>query len=211
MITVALVDDHDLFRMGVRLALSKNPDIDILGEANSATMFFDMMEQLPVKPQIAIVDIILPDISGIEIARRLQKEYPEVMIFMLSAEVNERVIMELMEIGIDGFISKSAPIGDLLTAIESLADGVPYYGKDIARLMRDVRNSIQLHHVDFSDREKEIIRLCCEGYLGKEIANKMCISPRTVDSHKTNIFNKLGIHNTIELVKYAIRNGIVSL
>lgn len=210
MIDIILVDDHDLFRMGTTMLLGSQPDYNVVAQAATAEAFFSELNSLENEPALALLDIVLPDMSGVEIARKLREEHPDIQILMLSAESSESTILSLTEIGVEGFVSKNAPTDELLTAISTIVNGGTYFAKDIARLIRDVCNSTELH-VELSEREKDIIRLCCEGYRAKEISDQLNISIRTVESHKTNIFTKIGINNNVALVRYAIRRGILQL
>jgi DNA-binding NarL/FixJ family response regulator len=214
MINIILVDDHALFRLGIKGALmGLRNEICIVGEANCGKAFFSLLET--TQADMVLLDIMLPDMTGIEIARRLRKEHPEIKILALSAENTSDVVKALLDIGIEGFISKRQGAGnDLREAIFAIASGLEYFGKDIAPLIYDIfvskKKSIEFAVV-FTDREKEIISLCREGLLSKEIAERLYISSRTVDSHKTNIFKKLGINNTVEMVQYALKHGIINL
>lgn len=210
MIDIILVDDHDLFRMGTTMVLGSQPEYNVVAQAASGEEFFSKLDSLDKEPELALLDIILPDISGVDIARKLRAEHPNIQILMLSAESSEPTILSLTEIGVEGFVSKNAPTDELLTAINTIVNGGTYFAKDIARLIRDVCNSSELH-IDLSEREKLIIRLCCEGLRAKDISDQLNISIRTVESHKTNIFTKLGINNNVALVRYAIRRGILQL
>jgi DNA-binding NarL/FixJ family response regulator len=213
MINIILVDDHALFRLGIKGALmALRNEICIVGEADSGKAFFSLLET--TQADIVLLDVMLPDMTGIEIARRLRKERPEIKILVLSAENTHDVVRELLNIGIEGFISKRQGAGDdLKEAIFAIASGLEYFGKDIAPLIYDIfvskKKSTEL--AVFTDREKEVIALCRDGLLSKEIADRLNLSPRTVDSHKNNIFKKLGINNTVEMVQYALKHGIINL
>jgi DNA-binding NarL/FixJ family response regulator len=214
MINIILVDDHALFRLGVKGALmSLRDEICIVGEADCGKAFFSLLET--TQADMVLLDIVLPDLTGIEIARRLRKEHPEIKILALSAENTHDVVRELLDIGIEGFISKrQGAEDDLPEAIFSIASGLEYFGKDIASLIYDIfvsKKKSTEFAVLFTDREKEIIALCRDGLLSKEIAERLNISPRTVDSHKNNIFKKLDINNTVEMVQYALKHGIINL
>ena len=146
-----------------------------------------------------------------DVAQRLRQEYPDIKIIVLSIDNREYTLMQLLQIGMDGFVSKSSPLSEVPQAIESVANGVPYYGRDIAILIRDITDA-KLNNKNIaalSKRELEIIKACCDGLMGKEIADKFCISLRAVNSHKTNIFNKLGISSSVEHVRFAIEHGII--
>lgn len=210
MIDIIIVDDHDLFRMGTTMVLGSMPDYNVVAQAACGEDFFEKLNALENKPKLALLDIMLPDMSGIDIARKLRTEHPDILILILSAEASESTILSLTDIGVEGFVSKNAPTDELLVAINTIIEGGTYFAKDIAKLIRDVCNSTELH-VELSEREEDIIRLCCEGLRAKDISEQLNISIRTVETHKTNIFTKLGINNNVALVRYAIRRGILQL
>jgi DNA-binding NarL/FixJ family response regulator len=220
---IAIVDDHPLYRLGIQSVLNdKLPEITVVGEYASAKELFSYLER-GLHPDMVILDIIVPGISGVEIARILREKYPKIKILVLSSEVNFELVDELITIGVNGYLSKTAMQCDLIAAISSVLAGNHFYGKDIARIMYNIyikANFKPVTTVLFSEpkketkltkREKEIINLLCEGIAVKEIATILCVSPRTIDNHKANIMKKLGFHNRIELVKYAIKEGIVRL
>ena len=212
MINAILVDDHALFRLGVKSALtSSHTDINIIGEADCGKELFRILET--VTPDILLLDIILPDTTGIEIAEKLRKEKPEIKILAISAENTSDVVKKMLDIGIEGFISKRKGSADeIAEAIRTIMNGLEYYGDDISSIIYKIyvskKKTAEVTY-EFTEREKEIIELCRAGLLSKEIAQRLNISSRTVDNHKSNIFKKLGINNTLEMVQYAIKNGII--
>lgn len=213
-IKIAMVEDHKLFRMGVDMGLKNhNSSIQILEEFENGEDFLKRIPEIKAEIDLVLLDIVLPGVSGIEIAKHLNDLHPEVKILVLSTETSEETIIELMHLNIKGFISKNIGFLELVKAIELVSEGGNYYGKDIASIMmctyiakKDIAKTIH-----FTIKELEIISLSCEGLQRKEISDKMNISPRTVDTHKTNIFKKLGLSNSIELVRYAIKNNIISI
>ena len=214
MISVILVDDHALFRIGVKGALlGSSDDVSVAGEADCGKALFKLLETTAA--DIILLDICLPDMSGIEIAKRLRDEYPNMKILAVSSENTQDVVSKLLEVGIDGFISKrqSSP-DELVKAIYSIMDGFEYFGRDIASIMSNIfvsKKKTTEPTFEFTEREREIIKLCNEGLQSKQIADRFNISPRTVDTHKTNIFKKLGINNTVEMVQYAMKHGIINM
>jgi DNA-binding NarL/FixJ family response regulator len=212
MINAFLVDDHELFRLGVKSAFEKNhPDIKIVGEAETGNEFFALLKIN--QADIVLLDIILPDTTGIDIASRLKKEYPEMKILAISAENSAEIVQKMLDIGIDGFITKRAGgVTELVKAIYSIMAGFEYYGKDISEIIHRIyltKKRTEEVTNEFTKKEKQVIELCHEGLQAKEIAARLEISPRTVETHKTNIFLKLGIDSTFEMVQYAVKNGII--
>ena len=213
MINIIIVDDHPLVRLGIKSALKgEYSDICIVGEAGDGKSLFQLLETM--QADIVMLDIVLPGMSGVEISRRLRNEYPRIKILIISVENTLSVVEELLDIGIDGFISKQKTCSkELPQAIYSIMEGTKYFGRDIASLLYDIylsKKEILTTKLEFSNRELEIITLCRDGLQTKEIAKRLNINTRTVDTHKYNIFKKLGINSTMELVLYAVKSGIIT-
>ena len=207
-----MVDDHELFRLSLRSAIEYNhPDIVIAGEAGSGAAFFDLLKT--VDADMVLLDIAMPGMSGFDIARRLKIERPDMKILAVSAENAASTIEEMLEIGIEGFVSKSNCKPDILAdAIRSVMQGFDYFGKDISAIISSIYIAKKkTTHVgdEFSEQEKKIIELCIQGLPAKLIADRLSISTRTVDWHKSNMFSKLGINSTLELVRFAVKNKII--
>jgi len=206
---IAILDDHDLIRLGLRSILSQTPHHISIDVASADALFEQLQGGTPC--DLILLDILMPGTNGVEVAQRLRAEYPEIKIIIVSMEAKEYTIIQLMQIGIDGFISKNGPMEEVCAAINSVEEGVPYYGRDLALLVRDIVDARldKKSSALLTKRELEIIEACCNGLLGKEIADKFNISLRAVNSHKTNIFNKLGLSSSVEMVRFAIEHGII--
>lgn len=214
MTNTILVDDHALFRLGVKSAITNShSDICIVGEADCGAALFRLLET--VTPDIILLDILLPDMTGIEIARRLKSERPEINILAISAENTTDAVQAMLDIGIEGFVSKRQGGADeIAQAIRTIMSGFAYFGSDISAIIYKIYVSKKRTAdviPEFTAREKEIIEFCRDGLLSKQIADRLCISSRTVDNHKNNIFRKLGINSTMEMVKYALKSGIIKM
>ena len=206
---IAILDDHDLIRLGLRSILSETPHKVAIDVATADAFFEQLQNGMPC--DLILLDILLPGTNGVEVAQRLRAEYPNIKIIVVSMETREYTLIQLMQIGIDGFISKNGPMEEVRAAINSVEEGVPYYGRDLALLVRDIVDARldKKSSALLTKRELEIIEACCSGLLGKEIADKFNISLRAVNSHKTNIFNKLGLSSSVEMVRFAIEHGII--
>ena len=206
---LALLDDHDLIRAGIRSALNGMPH-QVTIDAGTAEAFFDQLAD-GVPCDLVLLDVLMSGTSGIEVAQRLRAEYPDIKIIIVSVDTKEYIINQLMQIGIDGFISKNGPLEEVRAAVASVEEGVPYYGRDLAVLVRDIVDARldKKSSALLTKRELEIIEACCSGLMGKEIAEKFHISLRAVNSHKTNIFNKLGLSSSVEMVRFALEHGII--
>ena len=206
---IGILDDHELIRIGVSSVLHDTTHVVSISAACAEDLFAAL--ESGTSCDLLLLDILMPGTNGFEVAKRMRTEYPDIKIIVLSVDTKEYVITRLMQIGIDGFISKNGPLEEVKLAIDSVAEGVPFYGRDLAVLVRDIvdaqpnkRSSALL-----TKRELEIIEACCAGLLGKEISEKFHISLRAVNSHKTNIFNKLGISSSVEMVRVALEHGII--
>jgi DNA-binding NarL/FixJ family response regulator/signal transduction histidine kinase len=213
-IKVIIVDDHKLFRTGLRATFHPAYfNIEVVGEADCGEELFKVLKT--TQADLILLDINLPDMNGAEIARRLRSEYPEIKILAISAENTSKTVEAMLHAGINGFISKQkSDARELSEAIHTVMDGLEYFGKDISAIIYDVyvakKKTTELTS-EFTEREKEVIALCSEGLIYKEIADRMGISFHTVNTHKKNIFQKLGINNTMEMVQYALKNGIIRM
>ena len=212
MIKVIIVDDHALFRLGLSTSITNSRrDIMVVGEVDSGENLFDLLATTAA--DLVLLDIMLPGMNGIETARRLRNEHPEIKILAISSDNTTEVLESLLEIGIEGFISKRyGGTGEIAQAIHTVMTGIEYFGKDISSIIYQIyvskKNTAEVTS-EFTEREKEIIELCRDGLMVKEIANRIGISANTVKNHKNNIFRKLGINNSMEMVQYALKYKII--
>ena len=213
-IKIIVVDDHNLFRMMLKSTFNSDyPDICVAGEAESGEELFRILSS--TSADLVLLDINLPDVWGTEVARRLRRDYPNIKILAVSAENTSETIQAMIEAGIDGFVSKQrGDANELALAIRTVISGLEYFGRDISAIIFDVyvaKKKTSVVSSDFTNREREIILLCRDGLMCKEIADRLGISINTVNNHKKNIFLKLGINNTMEMVQYAMKNGIIRI
>lgn len=207
-IQIALLDDHPVVRTGMKLSLA--PTCHVAIEAERGEEFLQKMKKARV--DVAVLDLMLPDMSGVDVVRCLRKEHPEVKILIFSADTREDVFEQLLEIGIDGFLSKNTPEDTLTEAVMTIVGGENYFSRPEQVLERDILVSMESSkNVSLTEREYDIMLAFCKGMSCNEIAQQMYISPKTVDNHKQHIFAKLGIHNVVQLVTYAVRNKIIVL
>jgi DNA-binding NarL/FixJ family response regulator len=217
---IILVDDHALYRIGLRTTIATmDGQPIIIGECASGSELRMLLQQNIIS-NLVILDIRMPDESGIDIARRMKSEYPQIKIIMLSSEVTAETVNELLEIDVEGYLSKMAQMSDIEKAIRTVISGTHYYGQSVAKIMYDVylaKKDITPRKKLFSTkkeqaltpREIEIIQHLCEGYSAKEVGDKLNLSFRTIETHRNNILRKLGFNNIAELIKYAVKHGIV--
>lgn len=212
-IRVLVTDDHAIVRDGVCALLALTDDIEAVGEATDGREALEMVASL--SPDVALMDIVMPLMDGLEATRRLRKEFPETKVIVLTQYEDRDYVIPAIEAGASGFISKAAASSELTSAIRSVYRGDSFLSPSIARLLvddyrqlaRGGRNNDTSDQL--TDREREILKLLAEGHSTREIAQILVISPKTVDRHKTNLMAKLDIHNRLDLFKYALRKGII--
>ncbi len=211
-IRVIIVEDHFLMRLWLRKTLTSKEfgmEVEIVGEAADAAQFYALLRD-GVVADLVILDIRLPDESGIDIARHLKNEKSELKILIHSAENSNELIKQIITLKVGGFVSKGTNPKELRRAMESVLDGVKYFGKDIAKLMHNVKIAkSEVCETVFTNRELDILRLAAQGLYSKEIGEKLGMNPKTVNVHKSNIFKKLGINNSVELAHYALNMGFI--
>jgi DNA-binding NarL/FixJ family response regulator len=209
------VDDHQLVRDGIKALLMSAQDLQILGEASTGKECFEKiaLEQ----PDILILDISLPDTTGIEITKKVTDLYPSIRVLILSMYTNEDFIFNSVKAGARGYLPKNTSREELLSAIHAIFEGEEFFADSISRIMLKsyVRKAKEddlaplRDPIPLTTREIEILRLFAEGFINKEISDQLDISIRTVETHKNHIMKKLELKSTVELIKYAIRNKIV--
>lgn len=213
MIRLLLVDDHAVVRGGLRMLLDNEPDMQIIGEASSGLEAVRLTASL--KPDLVIMDISLPDISGIEAARRIREAHPEVGVVALTIHEDPQYFFEMLQAGAAAYIPKRAAPADLINAIRAVHNGDVYIYPSLTRLLvndflarageEDTRTAID----GLTAREQEVLSMLADGRTNEEIAEALVISPHTVARHRENLMAKLGLHSRSELVKYAIRKGLI--
>jgi len=214
MIRVLICDDHMMVRQGVRMVLQSEPDFELVAEAGRGEEACALAEQL--RPDVVIMDISLPDISGIEATRKIKELLPEAHIIGLTMHEEEPYVMELLKAGADGYIVKRSAAADLVSAIRTVMQGQAILDPVVTRAVvtgyvtrPNQQPAEREDNCPLTPREREILILVAEGYTNAEIAKKLFISEKTVQTHRSNILDKLGIHDRTELVRYAIRIGLI--
>ena len=207
-----LVDDHAVIRSGLRMLLESEADIEIAGEAGTGRKALELIGQ--INPDLVLMDIGLPDISGIEVTQQIKQHWPNVAVVALTIHEDEEYFFKMLQVGVNGYVPKRAAPEELLTAIRTAADGGVYLYPSLAKLLvQDYLASDQeaaANVVDgLTDREREVLTHLAEGASNEIIAETLSISPKTVNRHRENIMRKLNLHSRTELVKYAIRKGII--
>jgi len=214
-IRVLVTDDHAIVRDGICALLAVTGDIEAVGAAANGREALEMVAK--VSPDIVLMDIVMPLMDGLEATRRIRKEFPDTKVIILTQYEDREWVLPVIEAGASGFISKIAASSELTSAIRAVYRGDSFLSPSIARLLvEDYRQIARAGKSkdafeQLTDREREILKLLVEGHSTREIARMLVISPKTVERHKTNLMAKLDIHSRLDLFKYALRKGIISV
>lgn len=214
-ISVLIVDDHTLFRKGIRKLLESLDSTNIVGEASDGLEALKKVAEL--SPNVVLMDISMKEMNGLDATREIKIRYPQTAVLLLTMHDNEEHLKQSLEYGASGYLLKDASAQELYLAIEAAHRGETYLSPSVSRKMINRFLEIKTPAEPFptivalSKRELEILKLLAESKSNKVIADQLCISIKTVEKHRTNIMQKLEIHNIVDLVKYAIKNGIVNV
>lgn len=212
-IKLVIADDHEIFRDGFKLMLSKFPEITLVGEAGNGRELLELIEK--EKPDVILTDIKMPVMDGIEATKKIAELYPEKGVIGLSMYDDDELIIEMLEAGAKGYLIKNAGKDQIIEAIKTVYNDEPYYCKTTSHKLTQMIAKSRFNpykkteKAEFSEREKEIIAGICDEMTNKEIGDKLFISVRTVEGHRLKILEKMNVKNTVGLVVYAIKNGIV--
>jgi DNA-binding NarL/FixJ family response regulator len=215
--TIVIIDDHPLFREGLKSMISRDPHFEVVGEAGTGREGIRVASE--IKPDLVIVDISLPDKSGIQVTREIRGILPKVRVMVISMHSKIDYVTESLKGGASGYLIKETASDMLIQGLQKVAKGEYFLDNSLSHEI--VSNLIgfsakeqsmsDIAYRDLTSREQEVMRLLVEGFTSKEISDKLCISPKTVENHRTNIMNKLGIHRTVELIRYAARLGLIDV
>jgi len=213
-IRLVLVDDHEMVRTGLRMLLETQPDIKIAAEASNAAQALALVNEF--KPDVVVMDITLPDLSGIEVTRQIKAEHPEIAVVALTIHEDEQYFFEMLQAGASGYVPKRAAPDDLISAIRAAHEDEIYIYPSLAKTLvadflgrtRSQQDEVSLDRL--TAREQEVLELLAEGKSNEDIAEKLSISKHTVARHRENLMRKLEMHSRSELVKYAIRKGLIT-
>ena len=215
MLRILLADDHDLTRSGLRYLLEKRQDWTVCGEASNGRMAVEMAEKL--RPDFAILDMSMPELNGLDATRQILKNQPQMKILIYTMHETEKIIIDVLDAGARGVVLKSDAGENMVAAVESIAKGRKFFTSRVAETVveaylakRSATESTDApSHVILTGREREVVQLLAEGKSNKEVADRLNISTRTAEGHRSEIMRKLKLGSLAELIRYAIRNGIV--
>jgi two-component system response regulator NreC len=213
-IRILVADDHDIVRKGLRFVLERQEDMEIVGEAGDGRQAVQMAEEL--NPSIVLMDIAMPQLNGIDAAAQILRRNPDIRVIILSMYADEEFLVRALTAGIKGYLVKDSVEADLVRAVRAVASGRSFFSPVIAQALaedyvRQLQNKgVQDSYELLTDREREILQLLAEGKSNKEVATILNVSPYTVETHRTHLMQKLNLHNTADIVLYAVRKKIVA-
>lgn len=210
MTTLVLADDHPFVRQGLRAVLQAEKDFHLLGEAENGLDAVRLVERL--RPQLLIVDLMMPGLNGLQVTREVSKTGTQVVV--LSMQADEPYVLEALRNGAKAYVMKDAPPQELIFALREAAAGRRYLSSPLTERAVELFRKASLEvpmdaYETLSDREREVLQLTAEGLSSTQIAERLFISARTVETHRINLMRKLGLHNQTEMIRYAVRRGIV--
>jgi two-component system, NarL family, response regulator NreC len=213
-IRIFLADDHTVMRAGIRLVLERQPDLHVVGEASDGRETVNAIERF--HPDVVVMDIAMPNLNGIEATRQILANGAAVSIVVLSMHSDEEYVLRALKAGARGYLLKESAEADLIAAVRAVISGKSFFSPAVSRLLvedyvrqlqdRDIEDSYDL----LTTREREILQLVAEGKSNKDIANLLNVSVYTVETHRSNIMEKLNLHGVPELILYAVRKGVIS-
>lgn len=214
MIRIVLADDHTVVRKGLRLLLESQPEFKVIGDAANGREAVALAEEN--KPDVMVMDVAMPILNGIEAARQICSHQPSVAIVFLSMHSDEGYVLKALKVGARAYLLKDSAEYDLINAVKAVSEGKAFFSPAISKMLaEDYVRQIAEHRVDdtydlLTTREREVLQLLAEGRSNKEVANILQLSLHTVETHRSNILQKLNLHTGAELILYAIRKGVVA-
>lgn len=212
-IRILLADDHAILRRGLKALLEREPDMEVVGEAQDGRDTLKSVEEL--RPDVVVLDITMPNLNGIEAARQILAKGSQTAVLILSMHSDEGYVLRALRAGARGYLLKDAVEGELIQAIRAVADGKAYFSPEVSRLLVEdyvqgmQQRGLQDSHELLTTREREVLQLLAEGKTSKDIASMLALSVYTVDTHKSNLMQKLSLHSMAELILYSVRKGII--
>ena len=208
MIRIIIVDDHPIVRRGLTQILHEEPDVKVVGEAESAQAAFKIIRTIDC--DAVVLDISLPGASGVEILKQLKHEYKKLPVLILSVHAEEQYAVRVMRAGASGYLTKESAPAELIKAIRKIISGGKYISSSLAeRLMMDIDSSGKPRHEKLSDREFEIMRMIAQGKAIKTIGEELCLSEKTVSTYRSRLLEKMNMHTNAELINYALKNKLI--
>jgi two-component system, NarL family, response regulator NreC len=209
---IVLVEDHRILREGLRVLVEAQPDFSVIGEADDGIGVVDLVERL--LPDVLIIDLMLPGISGLEVTRQVHERLPQIRVIILSMHMDDSYVLQALANGAMGYVLKDSSIAELVHAVNQVMQGQRYLSPPLSEraievYMQSGEQGVTDPFDRLTTREREVIHLAAKGFTNTKIAEQLSISPRTVEVHRGNMMRKLGLHSQADLIRYAIRRGIL--
>jgi DNA-binding NarL/FixJ family response regulator len=214
MTTIVLADDHHLVREGLRALLEAEADLSVVGEAADGLAAVQIVERL--QPDMLIVDLMMPDLNGLEVTRHVSQYMPNIYVIVLSMHANEAYVLQALRNGASGYVLKESRADELVHAVREVISGRHYLSPPLSERAIEIyveksQSATLDPYETLTTREREILHLTVQGHSATEIASRLSVSPRTVETHRANLMRKLDLHTQTDLIRYALRRGIIPL
>ncbi len=212
MISIILADDHTVVRQGLRTLLESDPELHVSGEASDGLQTIGLVEKL--RPDVLVLDLIMPGMNGIEVARQVKSHFPQTRVVILSMHANEAYVLEALRAGALGYVLKESQGSELIRAIHEAHNGQHYLSAPLSERAIEVyvQKTKEISQDPFerlTPREREVLQLAAEGHPNAEIGEKLSLSSRTIEMHRSNLMHKLGLNTQTDLIRYALKRGII--
>lgn len=212
MTTVVLADDHVIVRQGIKALLESQPDLEVVGEASNGLEACELVEKHD--PDVLVVDLMMPNLTGLDVVHLVRERAPRTRVVVLSMHSNEAYVLQALHNGAIGYVLKESGDSDLVTAVRRAAGGQRYLSpplsdRAIQAYSDRAEDSLLDPYEGLTSREREVFQMAAEGYSNKQIADRLSISARTVETHRANLMRKLGLNSRPELIRYAVRRGVL--
>lgn len=209
-IKLLIVDDHKVVRAGIRLLFQTDNEVDIVGETENGEKAIELVKKL--HPDVVITDVSMPNMSGIQLTKKLKEEHPKIKVLIISMHNDDDYIIDALEAGAMGYVTKDSNDDEIINAVHSISNDKMYYGSSISdvfakKILKQNKSASEIEKL--TERELEVLELIVLGMSNKEIANKLFVSKRTVDNHRTNCMRKISANNTADIVRIAYQNSLV--
>jgi DNA-binding NarL/FixJ family response regulator len=212
---ILIVDNHRVLCEGLRWLIERESDMTVVGEAADGRAAVQAVARL--RPDVVLMDVVMPELNGIEATRQIRREHPEVRVIALSMHVDKRYVLGMLEAGASGYLPKDSPFEEVARAVRAVSGGQVYLSPRVANLVveayagRNADGAGEATPGRLSPREREVLQLLAEGYSAREAGRRLHVSVKTIETHRRNILQKLGLDNVADLVRYAIREGLTPL